>query len=460
MIRGIVRRLCGARAIEGEWAMFEAFARVSSAGADGGIEAESRGVAALGFRRCGPAARRPGGPAARRPGGPAARRPRRPGGPAARRPGGMTCARRLAGARRPASSSPSPAGPPLRALTRAPGASAPGPFRLLPALALLLAALSLSPFAAVPAAAAVLVSNDGQSYRVQSGLNQGFPIGNQATEWVYQRFTTGAESGGYTLTNIQARMFRVSGVTAADIAKVKAQLWTGGDDADAPSMKVADLTVPATALQNANNHLITFAAPSNTILLPNTNYWLVISSSRFTSGKTLGWFLTPSDNEDSASAAGWSIADRYWWRQAAPPGPGLSGSTPNDSLKIVVNGAADRPPAAPAGLSIALTVGSGDLAVSWTAPTGTVTGYDVHYTWAPKTGDSAVDDDAAVQTGMNPEGRVGWVDAGPTAARPPRRRSGRTSAPRSGCGCARRTATARAPGRTLRAPRSPWRRRA
>ena len=62
--------------------------------------------------------------------------------------------------------------------------------------------------------------------------------------------------------------------------------------------------------------------------------------------------------------------------------------------------------AAPAGLGIA--AGDGTLAVTWTAPAGTVTGYDVHYTSAPKTGASPVADDAAVQTG--------GVSAGWTAA--------------------------------------------
>ena len=53
--------------------------------------------------------------------------------------------------------------------------------------------------------------------------------------------------------------------------------------------------------------------------------------------------------------------------------------------------------AAPSGLQV--TAGDGSLDLAWTAPPGTVTGYDVHYTSALKTGASAVADDAAVQTG-------------------------------------------------------------
>ena len=51
--------------------------------------------------------------------------------------------------------------------------------------------------------------------------------------------------------------------------------------------------------------------------------------------------------------------------------------------------------------------------LSWTAPTVTggsaITGYDVHYTSAPKEGNGAVDDDADVTTGS--DHAAGWVDA-------------------------------------------------
>ncbi len=97
-------------------------------------------------RPSGPAAQRPSGPAAQRPSGPAAQRPsgpaaQRPSGPAAQRPSGMTCARRQAGARKPAP--PTSASSPRTPDARTGRARARRFARLLPALALLLGALSL-----------------------------------------------------------------------------------------------------------------------------------------------------------------------------------------------------------------------------------------------------------------------------------------------------------------------------
>ena len=74
--------------------------------------------------------------------------------------------------------------------------------------------------------------------------------------------------------------------------------------------------------------------------------------------------------------------------------------------------------AAPTGLGV--TPGNTTLALAWTAPAGTLTGYDVQYTSAPTSGDGAVTNDAAVQTGDSATAADGWVavDRG-TEADPP-----------------------------------------
>ena len=104
-------------------------------------------------RPSGQAAKRPSGQAAKRPSGQAAKRPsgqaaKRPSGQAAKRPSGMTCARRLAGARNPASPTSaehvpiSSRGAPRRPDARI-GRARARRLSLLPALSLLLGTLAL-----------------------------------------------------------------------------------------------------------------------------------------------------------------------------------------------------------------------------------------------------------------------------------------------------------------------------
>ena len=76
--------------------------------------------------------------------------------------------------------------------------------------------------------------------------------------------------------------------------------------------------------------------------------------------------------------------------------------------------AAPAAPSAPRGLGVVPS--SERLTLSWTAPSGRVTGYDVHYTSAPWTGGGAVADAAPVQTGASPSPASGWVDAGHTGS--------------------------------------------
>ena len=83
------------------------------------------------------------------------------------------------------------------------------------------------------------------------------------------------------------------------------------------------------------------------------------------------------------------------------------GHTPGSlTVTIIDNDTAAKP--------TGLTAAAGDarLDVSWMAPAGVLTGYDVHYTSALKTGSGAVGDDAAVRT--DNDDTAGWVDAGHT----------------------------------------------
>ena len=257
-------------------------------------------------------------------------------------------------------------------------------FRLLPVLALLLGALS--PFAAAPAVADVLVSNLGQT-----GLDDGVRPTRFARA---QGFTTGTNSNGYTLESIEIRTrVETAALTSQQIAVIEAELWSSSSGK--PGSKLADLTVPSSFPVGARNS--TFSAPTGTRLTASTEYHVVV----YTTAENLTTLLidhNASDAEDSGAATGWSIANAssYFRNGSAAPTASSTWTAASDSMKIRVNGAEL---AAPTGLTV--TPARGGLELSWTAPTGTVTGYDVHFTTATA---STVPNDATA-TG---DAATGW----------------------------------------------------
>ena len=243
----------------------------------------------------------------------------------------MTCARRLAGARKPAHSAGSPSRPDPRSGRR--GARL---FALLPALALL--ASALSPFAAAPASADVLVSNINQ-HQTRSSVNS-------APENAYsQGFTTGDNSSGYVLESIDVYFVVTGGMalTAGECATVKVGLWSSKNNG-APGEKITDLTLPSSI--PAGTNLVTLAAPAGTRLEANTVYHLTY----YTTGSDLrkfGFNRESHNSEDAGAASGWSIADKYYLATNTNNEPtastiwSLTGT--DNSMRIRVNGSVAPP---------------------------------------------------------------------------------------------------------------------
>ena len=150
-----------------------------------------------------------------------------------------------------------------------------------------------------------LVSNVGTASNANTALTLG--------EEFAQGFTTGANPAGYTLTSIVVAFGSIP-------AGLSVKLLIGLPTAPA---EVATLNNPVSAVG-----LLSFTAPANTVLSPNTTYFVHLQA---TAGSLA---FTPDTAEDSDGAEGWSIGDAYYelvsggtWTQ-----PG------NDVFRISVNG--------------------------------------------------------------------------------------------------------------------------
>ena len=121
-----------------------------------------------------------------------------------------------------------------------------------------------------------------------------------------------------------------------------------------------------------------------------------------------GWVtLEPMGTATTAEITGLTMGTGYQVQVRATDGQAAQGNGYGD-WSAARNAAPEGPPAAPSDLSVEARDGlSGTLDLSWTAPGGTVTRYDVHYTSS-----AAAAPDAAVQSGAESSAADGWVDSG------------------------------------------------
>ena len=245
----------------------------------------------------------------------------------------------------------------------------------------------------------VLVSTIGQTTASTWYLWQNVPpAGTSFVGTSYaQGFTTGSFSQGYILSDIEVRL-RISLTSSRRLQNYRAELWSSDTDG-APQSRLASLRPLASTNSGINN--LAFRAPVNTRLTAATTYHLVMYRTDDLNDDQI--LLPSSTNEDDGGEAGWSIADKPYVMYSSPPSGTWSEENINNLL-IRVSGSqvgAVTAPAAPTALSTAVQ-GFGKLLLSWTAPAGTVTDYEVHYTSSTAVGNAveAVGTDAA----------AGWVD--------------------------------------------------
>ena len=405
-------------------------------------------------RPSGPAAQRPSGPAAQRPSGPAAQRPsgpaaQRPSGPAAQRPSGMTCARRLAGARKPAS--PTPSASPRKPDARS-GRSRARLSLLLPVLALLAGALGT--FAAAPAQAQRTTI---WSTTLTVDLVGNFAgCDNSASTWDNCSSALGDDDFSYdgtpltvTAITVPASQFNsgtsihvrfhaaipaglrtsdgeltVGSTTLAfsngsyDPSDAKSVSWSGlslgtWTDGQSVAMSISHIVTPPaptglTATAGGGKVTLSWTAPAANPAIPGGGHRYTVEYGKHPDGELtkvlLGRFRAAMPSYVvSGLEGGATYRFRVRTRGAASYG------VPDGAWSAWATAAVLAPPGAPTGLTV--TPGSNTLAVSWTAPSGTLTGYDVHYTSSLTIGANAR------PVGSNPA--LQWIPVSRTETAPP-----------------------------------------
>ena len=201
------------------------------------------------------------------------------------------------------------------------------------------AALAASPF--VPELQAQtersLVSNTGQPHYLADFKR------------VSQHFTSGSNGPGYGLTSVGLDLFS-SGAIPNDL-DISVRIYSTRSTNRQPQDLLYVLSNPSTFTKNAVNR---FTAPAGATLTANTSYAVVVSDSAGTGEPDIHITTTPSDNQDSGAAAGWSIGNARFTYD--------SGSwTRDDSASVIIEIKGTITPNYPA---------TGDPAISGAAQVG------------------------------------------------------------------------------------------
>ena len=140
----------------------------------------------------------------------------------------------------------------------------------------------------------VLVSNTGQT------TVDYIDVGYAQDRFAGLAFTTGDNTAGYTLSEVDVRLNHVAHTST------RVSIYTTSSDGR-PGTSLHELTSPSSITKNAIN---TFTAASGAALDANTTYAVVIELTEASSATVTAVSQTEADSEDTGAASGWSIADQ------------------------------------------------------------------------------------------------------------------------------------------------------
>ena len=154
----------------------------------------------------------------------------------------------------------------------------------------------------VPATARTSSNEDHITGAITLVSNNDLPKATESTTvdsetTVSQKFRTGSAQRGYTLNAVKLELTPNDGSDAAVAVAVHADAGTSY------GAKLFDLTSPA----DLDADVDVFTAPANSVLQPNTNYWLVIKNAQGSTGDA-DLVLSDSTTTDDATLEGFSVS--------------------------------------------------------------------------------------------------------------------------------------------------------
>ena len=215
-------------------------------------------------------------------------------------------------------------------------------FRRLAATGFLVVLAALLALPLPAQAQTTLVSNLGQAADSSADFNRS----------AAQRFTTGSNPDGYTLSSVEIK---------TEDSDSFSMFVCETDGSGFPMSTCTLLTAPGSFASGT----LVFNAPAGTTVSASTTYTVVATPG----SNDVTFDATTADCEDTGGAAGWALANAYDWRDSSNM---WQTTSTNKSLRVASNGPTVQAPAAVNDVVVVpvpwYTLTTNSLQVSWSAP--------------------------------------------------------------------------------------------